>query len=294
VKTLNPELATLSRIQQTILSPVSYSGIGIHTGNQVELTFHPAPAGTGIVFKRVDLPGQPVVPAKLENVCDTTRSTTIGKNGIFVCTVEHVLAAVKAYQIDNLVIEVDDNEPPIADGSSAVFAQMLESAGLVEQEKTTPIVKLLEPVFWSRGDSHIIAVPYEGFRASYSLHYPNAKALQNQHVSFLITPETFKTEIAPCRTFSRYEEVEVLIDRGLIKGGSLTNNLVIKDDVVFSSGGLHFQNEMARHKLLDLVGDLSLMEIDFHAHIIANRTGHEANYLFAQKLLESITVEQGI
>lgn len=292
VKTLDPELEILTRTAHTIQKPVSYSGIGIHTGNQVTLTFIPAEVGAGVVFKRVDLPGAPIVPAKIENVCDTTRSTTIGKNGVFVCTVEHVLAAVKAYQIDNLIIEVSDNEPPIGDGSSAVFTQMIEAAGVLEQDQQIKIVKLREPVFWSRGDSHIIAVPYEGFRASYSLHYPNAKALQHQHVSFMITPEIFQREIAPCRTFSRYEEVEILIDRGLIKGGSLANNLVIKDDVVFSSGGLHFQNEMARHKLLDLVGDLSLIELDLHAHIIANRTGHEANYLFAGKLIDSITTEQ--
>lgn len=276
---------------RTLLRPTTFSGIGIHTGELVTMRFCPAEEGTGIVFKRVDLPGQPSVPATVEYVCDTSRSTIIGIGSVRIHTVEHVLAAISAYQIHNLIIELDNIEPPVANGSSDAFVQMIEEAGIQEQEGIFPIAQLQTPVYLSDGDIHLVALPHDQFRISYTLSYPETAALKAQYRSFAITSETFKKEIAPCRTFSLYKEVSFLMDRGLIKGGSLDNAVVIDGDVIFSKEGLFFEDEMVRHKILDLVGDLSLVGFPFHAHILAIRSGHASNCALAKKLYDHITVK---
>lgn len=279
------------RAQNTLKTDVSFSGIGIHTGRCVSMRFVPASEGTGILFKRVDLEGQPTVPAHVDYVCDTARSTTIGVGNVRIHTIEHVLAALGAYQIDNLIIELSNLEPPVADGSSNTFVEMIHKAGVQKQAAVLPIIKLQQPVYWSEGDIHLVAIPYDGYRISYTLNYPDHQALKSQYRSFEITADNFKKEIGPCRTFSLYQEVSVLMDRGLIKGGSLDNAVIIKDDVVFSKGGLHFSDEMVRHKILDMIGDLSLVGFPFLAHIIAVRGGHHANYHFAKQLLNTIKQE---
>lgn len=289
--TVNPALETIVRKQRTLNDSTSFSGIGIHTGKEVGLRFCPAKEGTGIFFKRIDLPSQPEIPATIEYVQDTARSTTIGIKDVRIHTVEHVLSAVKAYNIDNLCIEISNVEPPVGNGSSDVFVEMIEKVGVREQEHTLPIVKIQQPVYFSDGDIHLVALPYDGYRISYTLSYPNSKFLRGQFHSVLVNEENFKKEIAPCRTFSLYKEVSALMDRGLIKGASLDNGVVIKDDVILSKGGLFFPDEMARHKILDLIGDLSLVGFDFHAHIIAIRSGHPSNFAFAQRLLTHITTE---
>lgn len=289
--TVNPALETIVRKQRTLKEVATFSGIGIHTGKEVGLRFCPAKEGTGIVFKRIDLPGQPIIPATVEYVQDTSRSTTIGIKDVRIHTVEHVLSAIRAYQIDNLCIEITSIEPPVGNGSSDVFVEMIEKAGIREQEHTLPIVKIQQPVYWSEGDIHLVALPYDGYRISYTLSYPGSSFLRGQFHSVLVTEANFKREIAPCRTFSLYKEISALMDRGLIKGGSLDNAVVIKDEVILSKGGLFFPDEMARHKILDLVGDLSLIGFDFHAHIIAIRSGHPSNFAFAKKLLNHITME---
>lgn len=292
--TVNPALATLMRKQRTLRDTTSFSGIGIHTGREVGLRFCPAKEGTGIVFKRVDLPGQPIIPATVEYVQDTARSTTIGIKDIHIHTVEHVLSAIKAYNIDNLSIEITSIEPPVGNGSADVFVEMIEKVGIREQDHQVPIVKLQQPVYWSEGDIHIVALPYSGYRISYTLSYPESHLLSGQFHSIELNEERFKQEIANCRTFSLYKEISFLIDKGLIKGGSLDNAVVIKDDVILSKGGLFFPNEMARHKILDLIGDLSLVGFDFHAHIIAIRSGHASNFAFAKRLLKYITMENQV
>lgn len=289
--TVNPLLETIVRKQRTLKAAVSYSGIGIHTGKEVGLRFCPAKEGTGIVFKRIDLPGQPIIPATLEYVQDTSRSTTIGIKDIRIHTVEHVLAAVKAYHINNLCIEISNIEPPVGNGSSDVFVDLIEKGGIQEQEGTAPVIKLQQPVYFSEGDIHLVALPDDGFRVSYTLNYPGSSLLKAQFHSFFLTSDNFKKEIAPCRTFSLYKEITALMDRGLIKGGSLDNAVVIKDDVILSKGGLFFPDEMVRHKILDLIGDLSLIGFDFHTHIIAIRSGHSSNFALAKKILNHITME---
>lgn len=289
--------ATLTKIQQgcrlqnTLKNSVSYSGIGIHTGAEVSLRFCPAKPGTGIVFRRIDLPNRPVIPATLEYVCDTSRSTTLGIADVRIHTVEHVLAALKAYNIDNIEIEISSIEPPVGNGSSDIFVEMIEDAGVEQNEMTAPVIKLQKPVYWSEGDIHIVAIPYDGYRISYTLKYPESKVLNSQYQSFEINKENFKKEIAPCRTFSHYEEISMLIDRGLIKGGSLDNAVIIKEDAVFSKEGLFFPDEMVRHKILDIIGDLTLIGFDFLAHIISIRSGHKTNFAFAKKILKTINME---
>lgn len=289
---VNPNLITERRNQNTLKESISFSGLGIHTGQEVKMKFCPAPMGTGIVFRRVDLPGQPLVPAHVNSVTDTLRSTTIGSGDVRIHTVEHVLAAVNAFSIDNLYIEVSNLEPPIGNGSSDTFVEMIEKVGVIEQSAFVSIIKIEKPIQWSEGDIHIVALPYDGYRISYTLHYPESKVLGAQFHSILVNRENFCREIAPCRTFSRYEEVSAMMDRGLIKGGSLANSVVIHGDVVFSKGGLFFPDEMVRHKILDMVGDLSLIGIPFHAHILAIRAGHASNYQFAKKLHQYIMEKQ--
>lgn len=289
---IHPALKMSTRSQRTIQRKASFSGIGIHTGKTVSMHFMPAKEGTGIQFKRTDLVGQPLIPATLEYVCDTARSTTLGIGPVKIHTVEHVLAAIAAYQIDNLIIEISGIEPPVGNGSSDIFVEMIEDAGICIQNSETAIIKILSPLYWSEGDIHLVALPSDDYRISYTLNYPDTKALRSQYQSLVITPESFKKEISPCRTFSLYEEVSMLMDRGLIKGGSLDNAVVIKDDAILSKNGLFFPDEMCRHKILDLIGDLSLIGFNFHAHIIAIRSGHGSNNAFAQKLYNYITMEK--
>lgn len=288
---VHPNLQTSYRKQRTLQAPAFHSGIGLHTGEGVSMRFVPAKEGTGIVFKRVDLPGNPIIPATVEYVCANARNTTLGLGDVRIHTVEHVLAAIRAYDIDNLCVEINGIEPPVGNGSSDIFLEMIENAGIIEQNANTPIVSLTNPVYWSEGEIHIVAVPCESYRISYTLNYPNTPLLKSQYFSTIVNNETFKKEIAMCRTFSLYEEVSMLMDRGLIKGASLDNAVVIKDDTILSKGGLFFPDEMVRHKILDLIGDLSLVGFNFQAHIIAIRSGHASNVAFAKKLFNYITTE---
>lgn len=286
---VHPQHQIIKRKQRTLKGEASFSGIGLHTGEQVTMRFLPARPGSGVVFKRVDLPGCPVIPATVGYVCANARNTTLGISDVRIHTVEHVLAAIRANHIDNICIEIDGIEPPVGNGSSDVFIDMVEEAGIVEQNEETPIIKLGSPVYWSEGEIHLVALPYNGYRISYTLNYPDTKILKSQYFSISIDSASFKNEIASCRTFSLYEEVSALMDRGLIKGASLDNAVVIKDDVILSKNGLYFPDEMVRHKILDVVGDLSLVGFDFHAHIIAIRSGHASNVALAKKIYNCIT-----
>ncbi len=276
----------MKRPQRTLKKQVSFSGVGIHTGKEVTIRFCPAPAHSGIVFQRVDLTGKPTIPAAVEYVQDTSRSTMIGIGSCSVQTVEHVLAAVNAYQIDNLCIQVSEGEPPIGDGSSQAFVDMIEEAGIEELDSFKNVVSLKAPVYFTHGQTHLVALPSDEFRISYTLHYPNTPVIRCQYYSLAITAESFKEQLARCRTFALYEEITLLMEKGLIRGGSLENAVVIKDDVVFSKEGLRFPDEMVRHKILDLVGDLSLVGFPFLAHVIAIRSGHAANVAFGKELVK--------
>ena len=277
------------RNQRTIQQPATFSGIGIHTCQEVQLRFCPAPPGFGIQFQRTDLAEKPLLAATVDNVIDTSRSTTIGNKYCHVQTVEHLLSALKAYSIDNLLVEISNIEPPIGNGSADQFIEMIENAGIEEQNETTPLMRLDRPIFWSDGDIHLVALPSDEYRISYTLSYPTSPMLKTQYASFAITSEIFKKEIAPCRTFSLYKEISYLIDKGLIKGGSLANAVVVCDDAIISKGGLFFPDEMARHKILDLIGDLALIRYDIKMHVIAIKSGHATNVALAKEISNYFT-----
>jgi UDP-3-0-acyl N-acetylglucosamine deacetylase len=271
--------------ERTLKNEVTFSGVGLFTGKQAEVTISPAAPGQGIVFQRTDLPQKPMIPACLNTVQSTSRCTVLGSKDVFISTVEHLLAALKAFRIDNATIKVSGPEIPIFDGSSRVFVEALEKAGVAENGLPRECLKLEAPVFWSQGDVHLVALPADEYRISYTLHYPHSTFLRSQFYSTVVNEEIFKTEIAPCRTFCLYEEVAVMIEKGLLKGGGLDNGVIIKGDQVMNPEGLRFPDEMARHKVLDIIGDLSLIP-SFSAHIIAIRSGHASNLSFAKELLK--------
>jgi UDP-3-O-[3-hydroxymyristoyl] N-acetylglucosamine deacetylase len=270
---------------------VTGSGIGVFTGEKVSIKICPAEANTGIVFQRVDLPHRPRLPALLDYVQGTPRCTIIGKGSDSVLTVEHLLAALKAFSIDNLLIEISGSEVPIFDGSSIHFVHMIQEAGISDLEEESDILSLQTPLVWSKGDIHLVAVPSHEYRITYTLHYPHSSVIGTQFYSFSLSEEGFKNEIAPCRTFSIYEEIAPMIEKGLVKGGSLDNALIVKEDKVMNPEGVRFSNEMVRHKILDLIGDFSLVPFPFLAHIIAIRSGHASNNAFAKELYNHIKME---
>ncbi len=286
------ELSTSRNKQRTLAKSVSFSGIGLFTGEKVNVTFVPEVENSGIVFQRVDLPNKPVLPAKVEYVRSTPRCTIIGNEVFSIQTVEHVLAALKAYGIDNLTIELDGPEIPSFDGSAAPFVELIEKAGIFAQSLPKEIYCLSSPVFWSKGEVHLVALPSDEFRISYTLHYPHSEFLKSQFYTLAINGENFKKEIAPARTFALYEEIVSLIEKGGIKGGSLENAVVIKGGSILNPEGIRFEEEMARHKILDLIGDLSLVGRNFLAHIIAIRSGHFSNTSLAKELENSIIREK--
>ena len=244
----------------------------------------PACAGTGIIFVRTDLEGKPEITAHVDKVLNTPRCTILGDEKVFVQTVEHLLAAFSAYGIDNVRIELDGPEVPILDGSSLGFVELIEEAGLKELDEIKNVHTIASPIYWNQGDAFIVAIPSDEFKITYTLSYPGHPLLEAQTYTLVLSPESFKKQIAPCRTFVLFEEVAPLIDKGLIKGASLDSGVVIKGKEVLNSEGLRFSNEMVRHKILDLIGDLSLAGAPFNAHIIAMRSGHAANAEFAREL----------
>ncbi|MGM0440626.1 MAG: UDP-3-O-acyl-N-acetylglucosamine deacetylase [Chlamydiota bacterium] len=276
------------RAQQTLRNPQEFTGIGLHTGRSVTIRFVPAPANTGIIFRRTDLPGQPEIPARLAYVQKTPRCTVIGTEEASIYTVEHLMAAFSAYKIDNLYIDIDAPEPPVADGSAKEFGRMIEASGIAPQDEPRHCMTLEAPCYWSEGYTHLVAIPYKGYKISYTLDYPDSKLIGSQYLSLDITSENFIEHIAPCRTFAKHEEIAALQSQGLIKGGSLNNAVVTQGESVLNPEGLRFSNEMVRHKILDLIGDLALTGVDFQAHIIAVCSGHASNVAFGKILLEHL------
>jgi len=277
--------------QQTLARSVSASGIGLFTGEEASVRLCPAESGSGIIFQRTDLPHKPLLPARLDFVQQTPRCTILGQNGISLQTVEHILAALRACEIDNALIEVSGPEIPIFDGSAAPFVEMIVKSGIAILDGVKHRLKVTAPIYWTKGDVHIVALPSDEYRISYTLHYPHSTFIGTQFYSFQVTPEGFKKEIAPCRTFSLYEEIAPMIDKGLIKGGSLENAVIVKDGVIINPEGVRFTEEMVRHKILDMIGDLSLVGISFSAHIIAIRSGHASNTAFARELFNHFKME---
>lgn len=297
-------------LQRTIKQPVSMSGIGLHTGTECTLTFKPAAVNYGIRFVRVDLGGNPEIPANVDYVVEIARGTTLGVGDARVHTVEHVLAACVGMQVDNLIIELDGIEPPIGDGSSLPFVKMLMDAGFEAQNAPKDYLIIDETVIHHSEEDQvdIVALPLDGYRLTVMVDYQNP-ALGSQHSGLFDLEKEFADEFAPARTFCFLSEVEMLADKGLIQGGNLDNSVVIvdhpinkeelsklqqklelNDEITVGVNGflneksLRFRNEPVRHKLLDLMGDLALIGVPFKAQILAARPGHKANVEFARKI----------
>lgn len=298
--------------QHTIKDEITISGAGIHTGKSVTIRLKPSAPHSGIVFQRIDLPAQPLIKADVDYVVETNRSTTLEFQGARVSTIEHLLAALVGMEVDNVLIEIDGEEVPILDGSAAPFVELLEKTGIEQQNAKKTYYTLQHNITFLDEEKKVemVALPYNEYRINTLIDF-NSPVLGTQHAA-LKDIRDFKLEIAPCRTFSFFHELELLIANNLIKGGDINNAIVVVDkpvtdeqveriakvfrktDVKVNEAGilnnlkLRFPNEPARHKLLDLVGDLALVGMPFRAHIIANRPGHSSNVEFAKKIKEHI------
>jgi UDP-3-O-[3-hydroxymyristoyl] N-acetylglucosamine deacetylase / 3-hydroxyacyl-[acyl-carrier-protein] dehydratase len=298
--------------QQTLKKAASLSGVGLHTGKIINLVIQPSPEHSGIVFRRTDIGPEAIVEADALHVTDTSRGTTLEKNGVRIATVEHVLAALTGLGIDNAVIEVDGPEVPILDGSSKHFTEAVEKAGIVGQDAVREYFEVLEPIrfYHQEKDCEFIALPSDQYRITCLIDY-NSDVLGHQHAS-LDQISDFAREISPCRTFVFIHELEFLLSQNLIKGGDLSNAIVfvdrpvsqeelgrlaklfnretveVKKEGILNNLELHFSNEPARHKLLDIIGDLSLVGKPIKGHIIASKPGHASNVLFARELIKKI------
>jgi UDP-3-O-[3-hydroxymyristoyl] N-acetylglucosamine deacetylase/3-hydroxyacyl-[acyl-carrier-protein] dehydratase len=298
--------------QHTLQSPASISGTGLHTGEQVDMTLKPANPGFGIQFQRIDLPNMPTVKADCDLVTDTSRGTTIEENGARVSTVEHLLAALMGMGVDNVLIELNGPEIPIMDGSSQPFIELIEEAGVLEQDAAKAWYTIDQNIFHYDEQKRVemVAMPSVEYKVTTLIDF-NSPVLGTQHAG-LKSMRDFRNEIAPCRTFCFLHELEMLLDHNLIKGGDINNAIVVvdkpvtneemerlakafkRDKIEVKSEGylnnleLRFPNEPARHKLLDVVGDLALIGYPIRAHIIANRPGHSTNVDFARKIKQYI------
>jgi UDP-3-O-[3-hydroxymyristoyl] N-acetylglucosamine deacetylase/3-hydroxyacyl-[acyl-carrier-protein] dehydratase len=303
--------------QATIKKSISVSGVGLHTGVSATITFHPAPTNHWFVFKRIDLEGQPLIKVDADNVADTARGTTLQANGAKISTTEHVLAALIGLQIDNVLIEVDGPEVPIMDGSSKPFVDALMEAGLEIQEAERDIFILEDILSYEEPSRNVemLAVPSPDYRITVMVDY-NSPVLGTQHAQ-LHKIDEFKDNISPCRTFVFVHELEMLVKHNLIKGGDLNNAIVVVDREIsqdklddlakllnkpnvqvkekgfLNNTALHFQNEPARHKLLDIIGDLALIGQPIQGHILAARPGHAANVELAKKIKALIKSKKG-
>jgi len=272
--------------QRTLSRPVSIKGNALHTGEAVTLTLKPAPVGHGVVFKRVDLSGSPEVQPRVDHVTDLVRATTIQTGHVKIHTVEHVLSALSGCGIDNVLVEMNASEPPIMDGSARPYANLIVEGEPVDQDKEREYFALDAPVSVTRGNSSIIALPFDGLKISCTS--ADDRGIHTQHLSLTIDPDTYVSQIAPARTFTIYEDIEELLKLGKIRGGSLDSAIVIKGDKVLSKEPLRFKDEFVRHKILDIIGDISLLGMPLKAHIVATRPGHALNAELTKALFERL------
>ncbi len=302
----------LNHKQQTIQKAVTISGVGLHTGVQTTMTFMPAKPNHGIKFQRIDLPGSPIIEADCDRVVDVSRGTTIEQSGARVSTIEHTLAALVGLEIDNVLIQLDGPEAPIMDGSSIQFVNALKEVGTEEQNALRDFFEVQDSIFYREAarNVEIAALPLDDYRVTVMVDY-NSPVLGSQHAS-ITSIQQFEKEIASCRTFCFLHELEMLYKNNLIRGGDLNNAIVIVDRIVepheldniarmlnkpkvevkkegiLNNIELRYNNEPARHKLLDIIGDLALAGRPLKAQILAARPGHAANVAFAKKLKKSM------
>lgn len=270
------------RLQRTLIQEVSFEGIGLHTGRHTSVCMKPASRDTGVSFLRKDK--NCLIRASVGAVTDTAFATTIGLNGAKIRTVEHLLAALAGLGVDNVLVEVDGPEIPILDGSSIRLADLILSSGIAKQSKKRPFIRITHPIALSDGNAEIAVLPFEGRRITYRIQFHH-HFLGEQTMSIDLTEESFVTEIAPARTFGFLKDVEHLRANGFARGGSPDNAIILGDTGILNGTRLRFKDEFVRHKILDLIGDLSLIGFPIYGHIIANKSGHTTNLKFLKKLL---------
>lgn len=270
------------RLQRTLKQEIKFEGIGLHTGRYSKVCLKPAPRDTGIIFVRTDK--DLAIKASIGSVTDTAFATTLGLNGTRVKTVEHVLAALAGLGIDNVYIELNGTEIPILDGSSLELTSLILNAGIAKQSKKRPYIRITHPVALTDGNAEIAVFPYHGRRITYRIHF-NHHLLGEQQLSLDLTEESFTLEIAPARTFGFLKDVEYLKANGFARGGSFDNAIILGETGILNATGLRFKDEFVRHKILDLIGDFSLIGYPIYGHVIANKSGHTTNLKFLKKLL---------
>jgi UDP-3-O-[3-hydroxymyristoyl] N-acetylglucosamine deacetylase / 3-hydroxyacyl-[acyl-carrier-protein] dehydratase len=270
-------------LQHTLAGQATLEGTSLHTGGKVTLTLKPAPEGHGFKFRRIDLPDQPFINADVEKVQTVERATTLAEGSVKVHTVEHVISALTGMGVDNALIEMDANEPPIGDGSSRPFVEMIKKVGVVSQSAPRRVWEIREPIHHETADGTIITiVPSKTFKVSVTNVGPEGRF--TQYFSTEVNPATYEKEICAARTFVYYEDVKPLLEKGLIKGGSLESAVVIRGAEILSKEPMRFHNEFARHKALDLIGDLMLAGVRILGHVIAVKPGHGPNTKMAATL----------
>ncbi|MBQ3863300.1 MAG: UDP-3-O-[Schwartzia sp.] len=270
--------------QQTIAKEAVYTGVGLHSGKEVHMRLLPAPVDTGIVFVRTDIEGQPTVRAVASNVTATVRATTIEENGVKFFTIEHLMSSFQAARIDNCRVELDAEEPPVADGAALVFLQLLESAGIKEQEKERKETVIDRVYRVDDGDRFVMVLPYDGLRVSFTSLNPHP-LVGTQYCDVILEEDAYRKEIAPARTIAYEKEIEALRQMGLGLGGTLENVIVYSDEKWLNT--LRFPDELVRHKVLDVLGDLRLAGL-IRGHVIAVKSAHALNTQLAKKIYETL------
>ena len=273
------------RLQRTIKKEVTFSGIGLHTGRFATVKLKPAPRDAGITFYRTDKGA--IIKANMSAVIDTAFATTVGFEGVKIKTVEHLLAAAAGLGIDNMLIEVDGPEIPILDGSAAGLVGAILEAGIAKQGKKIPVIRIVKPVVYEDSHARIVALPHDGRRISYYINFSH-RLLGHQELTIDVTEENFIKEISSARTFGFLRDVEMLRANGLAKGGSLDNAVVVSDDGILNASGLRFNDEFVRHKIMDTIGDMSLIGFPIQGHLMLEKAGHTANFKFLKKLIHSV------
>lgn len=275
-------------LQKTIRKKTEVKGIGIHSGDPCTLTFKPAPADTGVYFIRTDLPGRPSLKVSAKNVQATSHATTVGGPAFTVATIEHCLSALSALRIDNLFIELDGPEIPIGDGSARDFLKSLLGVGLVEQDQPRKYCYITEPIYFSEGEKHAYVVPYHGLRLTVTIDFAHPK-IGKQNIDIDINEQSFGRDIAEARTFGFMKDVEALQARGLAKGGSLENAIVLDGETILNPEGVRWENEFVRHKALDALGDLVTLEMPLMGHVVLHKAGHDVMNKLVKKIWDTPT-----
>ena len=272
--------------QQTLSQTVSVAGTGVHSGKQTQLSIKPAPPNHGIKFRRTDLPGTQDIQALFRLVVDTSLATVLGTNGAIVSTIEHLMATFAGLCVDNALVEVDDYEIPIMDGSAKIFTQLIKKAGIEKQSAPKHFLIIKKPIEVIDNDKSVIVHPGSGFKITCNIDFEH-HLIGKQKVIFDRTKNNFEKEISCARTFGFIEEQELLKKFNLGKGAGLDNVIVIDKDRILNEEGLRYPDEFVRHKLLDSLGDFSLLGMPIQGHIITNKSGHTLNHLFIEKILEN-------